>query len=264
MHLVSDLHLEFGPITLAGGDTLLLAGDICVADLLRPERTDKEARKHRARCNQFFFEECAKYDRVFYIMGNHEHYNGVFDHTADIIREFIACSNVQLVVDEFVDLSDQYRLFGGTLWTDYNKNDFFCVHAAKDMMNDHQCIKKMSGDTPRTFVPADAMDIHHRTMDKLRAGLNDEDSRDIIVMSHHAPHFRSIEPRYHGSALNGAYYTDLENFILDNPRIKTWVHGHVHHRCDYRIGHCQVACNPRGYYGYEINSEFNPQFIIGD
>lgn len=36
-------------------------------------------------------------------------------------------------------------------------------------------------------------------------------------------------------------------FILDNPRIKLWVHGHTHIPCDYKISECIAIYNPFGY-----------------
>ena len=258
-HLMSDLHLEFGPLVLTGGDTLLLAGDVCVADYLRPERTDKEARKHQDRCKQFFFEECAKYNRVFYVMGNHEHYHGVFDDNGEILKDFLKGTNVRLLEDEFVDLDEDTRLFGGTFWTNYDNADFFCMHAAKDKMNDHFVIKKRLMGLPRTFLPADAMDVHYRTVDKLKKGLNE---KKTIVMTHHAPHHKSISDKYRGMALNGAYYSDQEELILDNPQIVAWLHGHMHDSFNYKVGECNVICNPRGYDKIQLNKNFDITYLL--
>jgi len=75
IHVCSDLHIEFDKqptVKLAGGDTLLLAGDVCVADHLRKERTDAKANKYRRLYDAFFNEECAKYDNVYFILGNHD------------------------------------------------------------------------------------------------------------------------------------------------------------------------------------------------
>jgi hypothetical protein len=55
--------------------------------------------------------------------------------------------------------------------------------------------------------------------------------------------------------VNGAYSSDLDQFILDRPQIKLWTHGHTHHEFDYMIGSCRVMCNPRGYDGYEQQAE---------
>jgi hypothetical protein len=59
--------------------------------------------------------------------------------------------------------------------------------------------------------------------------------------------------------MNGGYASDLSEFILDNPEIKFWTHGHMHDPSDYMIGDCRVICNPRGYVGYESQANiFDP------
>jgi hypothetical protein len=42
-HYLSDLHLESQPFqqALSGGDVLIIAGDLCHARCLDPERTDR-------------------------------------------------------------------------------------------------------------------------------------------------------------------------------------------------------------------------------
>jgi len=51
--------------------------------------------------------------------------------------------------------------------------------------------------------------------------------------------------------VNGAYSSDLTEFILDRPQIKLWTHGHTHHVFDYMVGSTRIFCNPRGYKDYE-------------
>ena len=59
--------------------------------------------------------------------------------------------------------------------------------------------------------------------------------------------------------MNGAYSSDLSEFILDHPEIKVWTHGHTHDNFDYIVGECRIICNPRGYKGYEQQAEnFDP------
>jgi Icc-related predicted phosphoesterase len=90
--------------------------------------------------------------------------------------------------------------------------------------------------------------------------------RRVVMVSHHAPSFRSIDPRYRAQReMNGGYASDLSNLILDNPKIKLWIHGHTHSPHDYMIGDTRVLCNPRGYVGVErtIQEEdpYAPRFI---
>jgi hypothetical protein len=86
----------------------------------------------------------------------------------------------------------------------------------------------------------------------------------VVVVTHHSPSKASIKPKYAGDNLmNGAYSSDLSEFILDNPQIKLWTHGHTHDVFDYMIGGTRIVCNPRGYKGYEERAEeFDPTFSV--
>jgi hypothetical protein len=51
--------------------------------------------------------------------------------------------------------------------------------------------------------------------------------------------------------MNGAFISNLGDFIMNRPCIKLWTHGHTHDPFDYKIGKTRVVCNPRGYFGHE-------------
>ena len=72
--VLSDLHCEIAAFdrSLSGGDLLILAGDITCARFFQRHRTDAEARSMR---KMRLWSECAKYRRVFYVVGNHEPYH---------------------------------------------------------------------------------------------------------------------------------------------------------------------------------------------
>ena len=88
------------------------------------------------------------------------------------------------------------------------------------------------------------------------------DQRPIVVVGHHTPSYQSIMGRYVGDKLNGAYASDLTDFIETHPQIKLWTHGHIHNSADYMIGSTRILCNPRGYYGYEENENFKPEMVV--
>lgn len=80
-----------------------------------------------------------------------------------------------------------------------------------------------------------------------------------VVISHHAPHRRSVHERFAGSALNACFVSELEQRILAwQPAL--WLHGHMHDSSDYYIGATRVLCNPRGYTrgGKAENTNFDP------
>jgi len=258
--VLTDLHLEFGPLALPGGDILLLCGDVFVADYLRPERTDKDAIKHRKVFEEFLYKECARYNRVYVIMGNHEHYHGLFYFNADILRAFFKGTNVTLLDNQIVTLKEGWNLYGATMWTNYNNRDWFAIQAAKDKMNDHQIIHTWNKD--RKFTPHHAVEEFDNTVTIMDDVIGAEFETNYIVMTHHAPTAASVNPYFKGDILNYAYHADLENFIIARPNIRYWLHGHMHHNIDYTVGNCRVICNPRGYNGYAINPNFDLNYEI--
>jgi len=266
INLVSDLHLEFAPIDLPGGETLFLAGDIVPSDTLRPERTDAQGLRVRRRAAKFFQETCAKYKNVYYVMGNHEHYHGVFEEDANITRAYLTGLNIQLLDNDVVELQPGTQLFGGTLWTNYHKENPVYMDYARRSMNDHYVIARNYKVNGRTvvFSPEDALFEHKQTIRKLNNALCKFPNDNFVVMTHHCPSYGSIHPKYGTDPLNFAFSSDLSELILDNPRIKVWVHGHTHTTFKYMIGDCRVLCNPRGYArldsGPPENAEWDPTF----
>ena len=247
--LYSDLHLEFSTLVLpsAPENILLLSGDILLATVIDTVRTDKHSRKLRERFDAFFAEECSKYKQAFYIAGNHEHYSGNYQQTADLLRKATEGTNVKYLENESVDLGDGIWLYGATLWTNFNNNDPVAMQYARQNMNDYR-VTGWLGDTPdpRHMRPQDTYDIHVESLKSLEVFLNDHDK--VVVMTHHAPSFRSKHPRYlPDDPLNHAYYSALDLFVMDHPQIKAWTHGHTHDSHDYMIGETRVLCNPRGY-----------------
>ena len=83
-----------------------------------------------------------------------------------------------------------------------------------------------------------------------------DNPQKYVVVGHHAPCKASTHPKYiDDTMMNGAYSSDLSDFILDRPCIKLWVHGHMHDTFDYMVGSTRVVCNPRGYYGHEEQAD---------
>jgi predicted phosphodiesterase len=266
--LLSDLHLEFNGLTLPGGDTLLLAGDVCVASALRPTATNASSRKHKKKVDAFVHGECSKYRRVFYIAGNHEHYQGIYDDTHDILREYLKDSNVQFLHNETADLEDGVMLWAGTYWTDFNKDDWFAKDAARRGMNDFYVIHRRENPInlggpyrvgPPKLHPSDLVEENTRAQESLSAALVANPDKKFVVMTHHCPSMLSSHPRFQGDMLNYAYCnTKIDNWIADQHQIKVWVHGHTHDSYDYMVDGCRVLCNPRGYSPGAENEEFNP------
>jgi hypothetical protein len=154
---------------------------------------------------------------------------------------------------------DNVVFFGGTLWTDMNSEDPVTMQQIRFMMNDYQSVKnttKREGFYTKKFLPEDSVWDHKKFLEELKKVLAVYPTQKTVVVGHHAPSKASTHPRYkHEHIMNGAYSTNLDEFILDNPNIKLWTHGHTHEDFDYRIGSTRIICNPRGYDGQEDRAD---------
>jgi len=296
----SDLHLEFGDITLKNeeaADVLILGGDIMVAkDIGRPDPNNimEGARSHRYRD---FISRCAfEFPHVVFIMGNHEHYHGDFTTSADVLRSICAeFDNVHFLDKELVQIRD-ITFFGGTLWTDMNQEDPDTLSSIARMMNDFRCVangtkqrrvplykkgpdgnylinEKTTGyiedgfkfkEDTAWFSPEDAVVDHKAFLAHLKSVLADAaPDAQFVVVGHHSPSKRSTHPRYkHETQMNGGYSSDLDAFIVANPQIRLWTHGHTHEDFDYMVGTTRIVCNPRGYINYESRADdFNLKYV---
>lgn len=271
----SDLHLEFGDLILENdkeADVLVLSGDIMVAnDLGKPDSHNIMEGARSTRFTNFFKRCSAEFSHVIYIMGNHEHYHGDVAQSATKIRSMLesnALSNVHFLDKEFIDI-DGVRFIGGTLWTDFNGEDEITMHHVTRRMNDFQICENSNEmvnyrtfendkakfhKRPATWSPQSAL-VEHKAMKKFIEE-NYDPTKINVVCTHHAPSKGSEHPRYkHDRLMNGAYNSQLDNFIMERPMIKLWTHGHTHEDFDYMIKQCRVVCNPRGYINYEDRAD---------
>jgi predicted phosphodiesterase len=267
--LASDVHLEFAPIELKnteGADVLILSGDICVAKDLN-DRADPTILGMTNKSNMYheFFQNCCReFKDVIYISGNHEHYHGDYPKTHERLTSKLGyLSNLHILEKEYVTIKD-VTFIAGTLWTDMNKEDPNTLYAIKGYMNDYRIITDSSEpvhfrDQDGNFRTRDSHFSPERSVREHKAMLKVIDdvtkhmgSDKFVVVGHHAPSKMSTKPRYAGNEMvNGAYSSDLTEFILDRPMIKAWTHGHTHDNYDYMIGSTRIVCNPRGYDGHE-------------
>lgn len=259
----SDLHLEFGDLELENtesADVLVLGGDIFVADDLAAGGTvlpvTERVQARAERYNSFIVRCSKRFPYVILIMGNHEHYHGDFARTANIIRgTFGDLHNVHFLDKEW-RIIDGVLFYGGTLWTDMNGQDPNTMHRIRMMMNDFRCVKNTGAEGKQVFMPEDAVEDHFAFTRGLDAVLEQHPSLPVVVCGHHAPSRASTHPRYKNEiVMNGAYSTNLDNYILDRRQIKLWTHGHTHEDFDYMIGTTRIVCNPRGYDGYEDRAD---------
>ena len=268
--LVSDLHLEFGDCffnNTEAADVLVLAGDICVAGHIQQfpfDTTVADSKNHdyqaSMRYKKFFERVSKEFPLVLMVIGNHEFYGCNIGIAKTALKENLSqiADNIVLMDNDSI-VHNGVRFVGATLWTDLNKQDPVTMWSIRTYMTDYRVI---STDHSK-LMPEDTVQMHQQSIDYIRQICASDTESTIVVISHHAPSMLSIHPRYVKDPIaNGAYASDLSALIMDNPNIKTWVHGHVHTPFNYPIGECIVKCNPRGYLGHETEDiQFAPIFF---
>jgi Icc-related predicted phosphoesterase len=289
-----DLHLEFGPLELQNdenADVLVLAGDICVArDLKQRDVYGVMEGTRSSKLHDFFQGASEKFKHVVYVAGNHEHYDGDFATTYTKLKANLAYLTNVYVLDKEVKVIDDVTFVGGTMWSSMNNRDPLTMFHIKSMMNDFkgvdnsnrvvtrkvplykkgedgQYLKDEKGcyiqdgmkhkESPALFSPEDAVEEFEKFTQYLEVvtAFLGKDPKKYVVVTHHTPSFQSVAPYYKADQLmNGGYHSNLDEFIMDKPNIKLWVHGHTHEDFDYMIGETRVVCNPRGYIKYEARA----------
>jgi Icc-related predicted phosphoesterase len=233
--LVSDIHLEWEfPYLRSDKNTVL----IIAGDLAEIRSLDKIKR--------FYDFYSDKFHSIIEVLGNHSFYHNDIN-CIEEYRIFLSVyPNVHLLDNDKINICGT-DILGTTLWSDFeNKNPISMWYCSK-MINDFNLIEIDS----KRFRPEDALCLYYINQN----WLIQNETENCIVVTHHAPSFLSVPEQYKtDDELNGAYYSNLDNFIL-NSKIKYWFHGHMHTSCNYRIGGTKIVCNPKGY--GDQNSEFN-------
>jgi predicted phosphodiesterase len=266
VHVFSDLHLEFGPITLPPevrsgrlADLVLLVGDI-----------------HTRRRGPLWAAET--FDQpVAMILGNHEAYgDSLYASIAGQRKAADKCSAgrahpVRVLERETWTLTvadgTPVRVIAATLWADFAlfgaSQQARMMDEAHRAMNDFQMIRITSGllRGERLLTPSDCLRLHRESRIYIENELAQPFDGITIVMTHHAPSGRSVPEFRRGDPINAAYASDLEA-LIERAQPQLWVHGHIHSSSDYRIGSTRVVCNPRGYVPSQLNPGFDPALVI--
>jgi predicted phosphodiesterase len=179
---------------------------------------------------------------VVYVHGNHEPMHHRYPALIDELNQRSHGTSVRFLQNDETVVSGT-RFLGACLWTDYmlfplRFSD--SLEHARHVVTDYKLIRKS---VDRPFHPEDAIAHQRETLLWLRERLDAPFAGKTVVVTHHLPSARSIEPRHREHKLVPAYASNLELLVQ---RADMWIHGHVHWSVDYRVGKCRVICNPRG------------------
>lgn len=233
-------------------DALVLAGDI-----------DTGIRSYLYARMAHAYLECP----VILVPGNHEYYG----YRMGYVRELFACEEAYdepgvYVLDNKAVILDGVRFIGSTMWTD------FALFGADDVegtmtgirgvMNDYSEIKVGTGaDDERVVSPQETRELHLESLRFLQTEMSSEFEGPSVIVTHHAPHPNSLPGNLRKRNVAAAYASDLSTLIRER-QPALWLHGHIHHVSDYEVGSTRVVANPRGYFGYALVPEFDPELLI--
>lgn len=247
---MSDLHLETETYVprFAGGEVLVIAGDLCHARCLDPARTDGYSVAQRARVMRFLDAARAAFVHIVMVPGNHEHYDGVFEDTSGLLRRHLP--GVTVLDDEVSEIGG-VRFFGSTLWTNFSGGDAGVLDGVRRRMGEYFFVKTQGAldarGRPAKFRPEDALAAHGRGWSALEAALAGAGGRPTVVITHHAPSVLGANAKHKGDALDAAYYSALDDQVARLSAVPVWIHGHTHVARRYRIGGVEVCTNARGF-----------------
>ena len=230
----SDLHLKFAdnwrflrenPLKVTG-DILVLAGDISYI-------SDQNYQTH-----PFWDWASDNYQQVIIVPGNHEFYkfydlSTMIDGTVGEIRK-----NVHYYYNRAVRIDDVDFILS-TLWSRIEE---------KNASHTEQCVtdfrRIMYGE--KNLTHHEFNQEHNRCLQFLKQAVKESTANYKVVVTHHVPSFQLCAPEFVGSALNGAFTVELEDYIM-NSRIDYWIYGHSHRNINKVIGKTQCVSNQLGY-----------------
>lgn len=168
----------------------------------------------------------------------------------------------------------QVRIFGCTLWADYNHPDVPLGPAEQLLHADwtHPDHQQIGYGSQGRFSAARAAEAHWKERLWLERELRTPFDGKTVVVTHHAPHRRSTPLHQHGSGLHGAAVSHLPELV---EMADLWIHGGIRHSLDYTVakpgGLCRVVANPRGHWRDSLpphhgemaeNPQFDPSWVV--
>ncbi len=216
-----------------GLDALILAGDV--------------ANKGHVRWKQALAWLGDRIDppKTWIFPGNHDYYGGDYLDRDDKLREVAEGAGAPYAQKAEIRMPGR-RFLCCTLWTDMKLGGDLQLAEwrAEEQMNDYRLIR-ISRDGYRKARPRDTRALHlvHRTW--LEERLADPYEGATTVVTHHAPHPRSLGLFGLGS-VSACYASDL-TVLIERHQPDDWLHGHTHIYADYDVGRTRLRCVSIGY-----------------
>lgn len=225
LQIASDIHREFGHnpgIPDAGGDVLVLAGDIGYADETTVEwiRTDLAKR----------------FEAILYVPGNHEFYGTELREADAYMEKMQEYGGYEWMNNRVVEVGGQ-RFVGTPLWANFCNDQVSMMQAGRGI-NDFTRIFH----SPGRMSPWKMLDLHNEA----KAFLEKEVRPGDVVITHWPPTLEAAHPAFPLDGIAKYFSADIPQVIAaTNPAL--WVCGHTHHNINLLLGETRLLSNQGGY-----------------
>lgn len=244
----SDLHVEFevnkaflrkNPLKPIG-EVLILAGDI-LPYVAIPNQDD------------FFKYLSHNFKTTYWIPGNHEYYQ------SDIEKEPKSfCKEIYenvFLVNNMSFIHDDIKIICSTLWTNIPLTNQYQIESR---MNDFHLIRIGKKRLTADYVT----NIHKEQLEFIKSELENNSGLKTIVATHHLPTFKNYPEKYRNSNINGAFVTELFDFI-EKYQPDYWIYGHHHANTpEFNISITKLVTNQLGYVQMGEHEGFKADKVI--
>ncbi len=252
IQILSDLHLEFEgnsiPPAAPEVDVMVLAGDLAPSCTHRVGEVAKR---------------WAGVRHVLYVSGNHEFYGSEINQAQRALARACREYGVTLLDPGAVTIGG-IRFIGATLWTD------FCLEGgpAGEVWAHLDVGRSLSDFAGAIRLGEGSLSTHEtarrhaleRAFIEHELALARQSNLPTVVVSHHAPSPRCIQPAFEGNRLNPGFASDLDK-VIERFQPLLWIHGHMHSRIEETLGDTRLVANPYGY-GPMGGKDFDPELIV--
>jgi predicted phosphohydrolase len=244
LQYISDIHLEYRSDIInlkKAGNYLSLNGDI--------------GNPFKDNYKDFIRYTSQNWEKVFLLTGNHSYWNSKYNmKEVDQQIENITTQydNVYFMNNKQYDIDDKTIILGTTLWSDANTNN------GSPTIGDNLYI---TYDT-HNLTAENIRHMYQNNVLWLINKIDENKTKDIIVLSHHLPSYELIIPQYKTekyAKFSDRFASNLD-YLIKKP-IKYWICGHSHCILEKKINNVDCRINAYGYSKEGLNKNMIPKWI---
>lgn len=221
IQVMSDIHREFGVPDLDFHNDADIL--IVAGDISVSGETEREL-------NNLGFPSKKK---VLAVKGNHDRWVNPNNPSFPVILD----KNIT-ILDRQIKTIKKQRFLGCSLWYDPDKTD--------------------GNWSDFVYYNREKIEQHHK--DDVRFIYDNLKEGDVVI-THFLPSYSCIAPRWKKFDSNCYFVGEELEELIKERKPKLWIFGHTHDSIDFHIGETRMICNPYGYYGHQLNPNYEVKII---